>query len=203
MLNRSRPRRRLVGSAVLAVTLVCLTSGNLTLFRVPTGSMAPAVRPGDYVLVARAGIHPRLSPWGPGLPAIRRPGWGAIVAVEPRTASGVVLVKRVAGVPGDTLRMEKGVLFRNDARVTGFWESPVSCPPDAREAEYPAMRWARTDQADEGVDMLNWPTFVVPADQYFMLGQDLCRSLDSRFWGLAERDEMVGSVVWISGRALD
>jgi signal peptidase I len=100
----------------------------------------------------------------------------------------IPLLKRVVGLPGDTLALEHGKLYVNgeaapDASVRRIDGSPApSLPgPDTMEP------WS-----------LNEP-FTVPSGMYFVMGDNRDNSADSRYWGLVARDEIIGrgfAVYW-------
>lgn len=118
-------------------------------FRIPGGAMAPTILPGEYV------IAPPLR----GVP--RR---GDVVAY---VRDGSQYVHRVAGVPGDTLRMVDGVLYRDGARVAEPYARTL--PPGSPGIAEPRVR--------------TWGPFVVPSDAVFLLGDNRESSLDSRWTG--------------------
>ena len=90
------------------------------------------------------------------------------------------LVKRIAGVPGDELELREGSIFLNGEKV-----------------DYPASGPAIND----------FPLITVPAGKYFMLGDNINNSKDSRITGPIERERIDAKVLFIiwgegAGRAL-
>jgi signal peptidase I len=146
----------------------------LAAFRIPTASMSPTLDIGDFIFVDRR-LHPV---------EINEP----IVFRSTEDASLLVL-KRIAGLPGDTLAMKGGALFRNGQRVT---EPYVIAPHGVHHAE-PAMRekmaaWQRpvlVPPADTAYapDLNDWGPLVVPLDNVFTLGDNRDSSYDSRYTG--------------------
>ncbi len=121
-----RVARVLVGALVLAWAFrACVAEP----FRIPSESMAATLLPGDYVLVSKLGYGGPLS-WAD-------PGRGDVIAfgypLEPDDAP--VYVKRVAGLPGDTI-----ALLAKQLRVDG---DPVSLPSQGR------IRWRVTSRGGE------------------------------------------------------
>ncbi|HEJ1529041.1 TPA: signal peptidase I, partial [Pseudomonas aeruginosa] len=89
----------------------------------------------------------------------------------------IAYVKRIAGIPGDRVRIDGGRLYVN--------ERPVTEPYLAQ-------------QALRQPDSLRMAQRTVPAGHYFMLGDNRDNSNDSRYWGYVPRADLVGRVfaVW-------
>jgi signal peptidase I len=106
-----------------------------------------------------------------------------IASLPPAT----LYVKRVAGEPGDHVRISGGKLFINDSKVSlsnAVGEITYDPPPQAVHSSL------QTD-------------ITVPSGYYFVLGDNSTNSLDSRFWGSVPRDNIIGRVsyrYWPPGR---
>jgi signal peptidase I len=173
--SMSRRSKLLIGLASLpacfvGALIVLRICGLLRPFAVPTGAMTPAVSAGDHVLmegmtfVAR---HPRRG----DVVVFRTDG---IASLPPAT----FFVKRVAGEPGDHLRISEGKLFVNDKQVSlsnAVGQIVYDLPP--RAETFPAT----TD-------------LTVPDDCYFVLGDNATDSFDSRFWGSVPRGNIIGRI---------
>jgi signal peptidase I len=103
-------------------------------------------------------------------------------------------IKRLAGVPGDELRIERPVLLRNGAPITGSpafdrnakeAEGFVGYRPSVRDSEYPDAL------------LLPGQTFRVPDDAFVALGDNSANSLDSRYWGTVPAKDVVGRPLFI------
>ena len=101
-------RRVLRDGALLYLVVAVLRLGLVDLYRVPSGSMRPALIAGDVILVDRAAYGPssaipRLSQHRAAALAWAEPARGDVVVFQHPEQPGVVMVKRVAGLPGDTV----------------------------------------------------------------------------------------------------
>ena len=178
----------------LAIVLFPLRSAVADWNWVPTGSMKPTILEGDLVFVNKLAYDlkvpftlQRLGQWN-------EPARGEIVVFfSPH--DGMRLVKRVVGVPGDTIELRNNVLWLNGQAVE---QEAVNTQPYAREIyEDPRPVVVK----EQGHLVLELPsqkalrTFgpvIVPAGQYFMMGDSRDNSFDSRFWGFVERKQIVG-----------
>ncbi len=169
-------------------------------YRIPSGSMIPTLLIGDWLFVNKL-------VYGPHIPFtdINLPGYG-----EPRRSDVVVfesppqhdqpwdltptLVKRLVGLPGDTLYMRNDQLYVNGMEQRqGFagQAQPLGDPT----AYHPAFEWMRKYElkASRFPEPLprpalgNWGPIVIPAEHYFMLGDSRHASKDGRYWGLVPR----------------
>src|SRR3954453_15290479 len=86
-------------------------------FRIPSGSMENTLLIGDFLFVNKALYGAEVPLVKTRLPAIRAPRGNAILVFDSVEEEGLKVVKRLIGVPGDTLAMEGGVLYRDGKRV--------------------------------------------------------------------------------------
>lgn len=154
-----RPRLLLV-LAVLTVVLTGLAARTFVVrpMTVVSASMSPTICQGDWVVV---GV------WSPSVSELSR---GDLVAVRV-SGSDVPLVKRVAGLPGDSVAIEDALLVVNGQRV------------DEPYVDH------------EASDALYWGPVVVPDDAVVVLGDERATSIDSRDFGPIPDDRLVGRVV--------
>jgi len=151
-------------------------------FEVEQDSMIPTINPAELVLIDK--ITPRFDGY-------RR---GDIVVFDPSgdLGGGVPFIKRVIGLPGDTVRLDNGRVF-----VTSPGGSPVRLtePYVVRQADGGAAPTGCKD-ADCTVE------WVVPEGHYFVLGDNRPVSQDSRFFGPIARDQILGRA-WLRYFPLD
>ena len=169
----------------------------LQAFTITSGSMEPTLLVGDYVFANRAAMGSRIPFTALRIPGYAEPQRGDILVFDPPHDATLTLVKRLIGMPGDTLEMRDKVLYRNGEAQDEPYMQHTGVEPDFHSA---SMLWQR--------DILlarprngylptrdTWGPLVVPPGRYFMLGDHRDESLDSRMWGTLERWRLEGQVV--------
>ncbi len=147
-------------------------------FSVPSGSMKPALLPGDHLFAAR---HPYGLLWNKQLP--RR---GDIAIFHLTGSPRVDYIKRVVAVAGDSVAMRDGVLFVNGEPVeltqAGTFQSEPEEKPVAliRETLPNGIRYGVIDSVKGSLGD-DYPETTVPDGHFFALGDNRDNSLDSRF----------------------
>ena len=86
-------------------------------FRIPSGSMENTLLIGDFLFVNKALYGAEVPIIHTRLPAVREPVRDDILVFDSVEEEGLKVVKRLIGMPGDTLSMESGQLYRNGQRV--------------------------------------------------------------------------------------
>ena len=157
-------------------------------FVMPTVSMEDTLLPGDKILVETVSLHL-------GRPPVR----GDVVVLRYPVNHRDVFIKRIAGVPGDRLRIVNKRLFINGARVDEPYVSHKTEYVDAYRDNFPSQ--PNVLLYPQGQEMLDQNVkngeVVVPAGKYFVLGDNRDSSLDSRYWGFVSRAELMGKPVLI------
>ena len=156
-------------------------------FKIPSGSMERTLLVGDFLLVNKVVYGAEVPLTGHRLPALRAPNRGDVIVFEwPRDRSKN-FVKRLVGLPGDTLAMRDAVLIRNGIALA---EPYVSHTEPETDPVWEEFRWqsdflVRTAGAAIAYhpSRNNWGPLVVPGGQFFVLGDNRDNSLDSRYWG--------------------
>lgn len=157
-------------------------------FKIPTGSMERTLLVGDFLLVNKMVYGAEVPFTNRRLPAMRVPHRGDVMVFRWPEDPSKDFVKRVVGVPGDTLAMQDGALVVNGS--TQREQYVVHNEPEADPATE-AFRWqdtvlVRTAQAAHSgyhPSRNNWGPLIVPLKSYFVLGDNRDNSLDSRYWG--------------------
>jgi len=179
-------------------------------FQIPTASMENTLLVGDFLLVNKAAYGAEIPGTGWQLPALDRPERGDVVVFEPPAAAGqppeTRYVKRIVGVPGDTLRMAEGVLHRNGRAVEEPYAKHGRTYADPYSERF---LWQRSHLAGGPASVGryrptrdNWGPVVVPSDSFFVMGDNRDNSEDSRYWGFVGSDAIEGRpfVVYYSYR---
>ncbi len=186
-------------SIVIAVALfLFLRTFLVQTFVITSGSMEDTLLVGDMLLVNRLAIGTRIPGTSVRIPGYSTPERGDVLVFDPPHEDELMLIKRLIGVPGDTLEMRNRVLYRNGELV----DEPYVIHDGAGDDVHPWMSWQR-DHVMPGVDRAsyaptrdNWGPLVIPEDRYFMLGDNREHSLDSRYWGLLEGWRLEGRAVF-------
>jgi len=156
-------------------------------FKIPSGSMEGTLLVGDFLLVNKLVYGAEVPFTHSRLPRVREPRRGDVIVFEWPEDPSKNFVKRLVGVPGDTLEMRDGALIRNSERVTEQYVAHTEPDMDPAPEDF---RWqrdhlVRTAAAAAGYhpSRNNWGPLVVPEESYFVLGDNRDNSLDSRYWG--------------------
>lgn len=165
---------------------------------IPSGSMRPTLVEGDVVLVNRVAYDLKVPLTDISLVKLDNPQRGDVVTFT-SPQDGVRLIKRIVGLPGDTLEMKDEVLWINGTPAT-YANAQDIREPFAAGQTIPGIKLTevtntstRTVQFMPGVRALrNFGPVVVPADNYFMLGDNRDNSADSRYIGFVPRRLLIG-----------
>jgi signal peptidase I len=176
----------------LVVVALFLNTFLLQPYLIPSESMERTLLVGDFLLVNKQIYAPAgsLSRW---LLPYREVARGDIVVFHhPQPA---YLIKRVVGVPGDRLRIQDGLVTVNGKALDEPYAAFEPAPPNPFPDDFPAKVYT-----DPRVDPAWWKQMrslvrngelVVPAGEYFVLGDNRDHSNDSRFWGFVPRQAIV------------
>ena len=184
---------------ILALVLFSIRSSLADWNDVPTGSMKPTILEGDRVFVNKLAYDLKVPFTTRHIAEWSNPRRGDIVVFfSPH--DGKRLVKRVVGLPGDTIELRNNVLVLNG--------QPVEYQPIAQELlrDVPAEDLARSVFASEQLPnqshlvaaipavhaLRNFGPLRVPDGHYFMMGDNRDDSFDSRYYGPVERKQIVG-----------
>ncbi|HSR11209.1 MAG TPA: signal peptidase I [Thermodesulfobacteriota bacterium] len=153
-------------------------------FKIPSGSMEPTLEIGDHILVNKFiyGIkipftRINLFPW-------QTPQRGDVIVFIYPLEPDKDFIKRVIGVPGDTVRVVNKKLLINGAEVPdphAVYKDDAVLPGDIQKRD-------------------NFGPVTVPKNSLFVMGDNRDRSLDSRFWGFVPLEDVKGKafIIYIS-----
>jgi signal peptidase I len=191
------PRNNIAEWAVTIVMLLFGTTMMAQPYVIPTGSMQDTLLIGDHLLVDKLAYAPP-GPLTKHLLPYEIPKHGDIIVFRYPPEINTTLVKRLIGMPGDRLRIDRGVVYRNGARLNEPYvyhkygyrpmldNFPTSCCLPVKEDL--AQQAQREMLAQNVVD----GEVVVPANHYFAMGDNRENSSDSRFWGFVPRENIIG-----------
>ncbi len=166
-------------------------------FKIPSGSMEGTLLVGDFLLVNKLVYGAEVPFTGKRLPAIRQPANGDVIVFQWPEDPTKNFVKRLVGLPGDTVGMKDGVLVRNGQYLNERYTRHVDPHYDPSGDEFHWQRGflTRVARAERTYrpSRNNWGPLVVPAGHYFVLGDNRDNSLDSRYWGFVPDSLVRGS----------
>lgn len=178
-------------------------------FRIPSGSMLPGLHIGDFILVNKFKYGIRLPVINMKVIPVDSPERGDVIVFRYPQNPKLNFIKRVIGLPGDTLSYI-------DKRITINGE-PVATQDDGRYAYVQnklkgtsASQLVETIDGDEHLIILddrgftrNLEEVTVPAGHYFVMGDNRDHSNDSRYWGFVPEDNVVGEAffIWFSWKS--
>ena len=181
----------------------------LAAYRIPSGSMEPALLVGDWLFVNKLVYGPNIPFTSTNLPGYAEPKRGDIVVFQsppqhdqPHDLTPT-LVKRLVGVPGDTIYMREGLYHVNgiEQRLGYGAGSPGmggdhADPLFAWQKEY-ELRGSRFGNPPAQPTLDNWGPLVIPPGRLFMLGDSRYNSKDGRYWGLVPRENIRGRPLFV------
>jgi signal peptidase I len=147
-------------------------------FKIPTGSMRMTLIEGDLILVNKFIYGAKIPFTNLRLPALRPPKRGdVIVFIYPEDKSKD-FIKRLIGLPGDQVEIKNGSIYINDKPATEAIFNQI-------------YYYNRGEFGSPGQKM------IVPADSYFVLGDNSATSKDSRYWGFVPKNNLLGEAIII------
>ena len=183
--------------------------------KVPSGSMEPTLRVGDYLLIDRLAYGPRL-PFTNTAIELGQPRRGDVVVFRYPLDVSQLYVKRLVGLPGDVVRFHDGAVAVNDAPfdVEPVSESSGRGGPGTdrgqwllRETVLGSSRTIKVNPLEQGREPVAgmgghcaverpgaWECRVPPGT-YLMMGDNRDNSADSRVWGFLPKAQVYGKAV--------
>ena len=183
------PRRRKslireYGEAIVIAILLALVIRTLVVqaFTIPSGSMMDTLLVGDYILVNKFLYGPEIPFTEVRLPGLRSPRRGDIIVFKYPQDEKRDFIKRIVATPGETFQIRGNDVYVNGQRLDEPYTKHTS--PSGHAATYCGYAY--------GCE----PT-TVPADSYFVMGDNRDNSQDSRYWGFVRRDRLKGKAFLI------
>lgn len=173
----------------------------VTAYKVPTGSMQPTLKAGDFIFSYRLayGLH---FPWSQSAVLESPPERGDVVVFSYANQPSTSYVKRVIGLPGDKIQITKGKLSINDVPLDYELEGedPSGDNPNADAFDIYLERDLGTFRRvifQKSLQDQNFGPLVVPPGEVFLLGDNRDASDDSRYWGTVPIGQIYGKVIFV------
>ena len=173
-------------------------------FKIPSGSMIPSLLIGDFIVVNKYAYGLRLPVLNTKFLSVGEPERGDVVVFRFPVDTSVNFIKRMVGLPGDTIVFRNKRLFVNgeplEMEEQGLYSSgDVKCAvPRADATRYLETLGEVTHDVlihqNSGSKNGRW---TVPEGHYFVMGDNRDRSNDSREWGFVPEDHLMGRAVGI------
>ena len=174
-------------------------------FQIPSGSMIPTLKIGDFILVTKFNYGLRLPVLGNKILSVGEPKRGDVVVFKFPGDPKVDYIKRVIGLPGDVIRYQDKKLSVNGkpvpaelvAEMKDEYDPELGTTPEfgvykqtLDDHNFEIRRYSEISQ----VQQVEW---TVPENMYFVMGDNRDRSYDSRYWGFVPESNLVGKAVYI------
>lgn len=176
-------------------------------FRIPSGSMIPTLLVGDWLFVNKLAYGPTIPFTNSHLPGYTHPKHDDVVVfvsptqIDNGADSTPTLVKRLIGMPGDTLHMRDGQLYRNGVALhqafTNYKGDGTQTSDLFVWQHKIEIKNSRFGPPPTQPNLDNWGPLLIPADHYFMMGDNRYCSKDSRFWGVVPRANVRGRPLFV------
>ena len=173
-------------------------------FQIPTGSMIPTIEVGDFILVNKYAYGVRLPIIGTKILEVEDPDRGEVIVFIP-PHENKYYIKRVIGLPGDTVRYEDKNLYVNGELIIKNYAESIMV--ETSIGDLPGVLYSETingvEHAIQNIDAVGRQrartTWVIPNGHYFMMGDNRDNSSDSRVWGTVPNEDVVGKAmaVWM------
>jgi len=164
-------------------------------FRIPSGSMMPTLLQGDFIFVKKYSYGLRLPVTETKILETGEPERGDVVVFRLPSNTSVNYIKRVVGLPGDTVLYERHQLTINGEEIA-FDQHPEATIDSPRFIEQLGEREHEILIENENYTR-NDGAYVVPNGHYFVMGDNRDNSLDSRFISAIPETHLVGEAVRI------
>jgi len=164
-------------------------------YQIPSGSMIPGLQVGDFILVNKHSYGLKINRIGKPFAMASDPEYGDVVVFIPPHVN-VPYIKRLIGKPGDTIRYINKKLYINGVSIEQELISHDGIETYLQETYLKSTRVIRV----QGGSASYPEEFSVPADHYFVMGDNRDNSSDSRYWGFVPREHFMGTgeMIWMT-----
>ena len=197
---------------IIVVSVLAFRSTFFEPFKIPSGSMIPTLLIGDFILVNKFayGFKVPFSDWftdpvyitGP-----KKPERGDVIVFKYPKNPDLNYIKRVVGLPGDTIQIIDKVVYVNDEPISAQEINGSEIMEDMDE-KFKRFNFKFFDTKtgdhehvtqvdDDNIYIANFNKIVVPENKYFVMGDNRDFSADSRIWGFVPFENIKGEAIMI------
>jgi signal peptidase I len=196
--------------------VLCVRSFIVEPFRVPTGSMLPTIQLNDFLLINKFAYGVRLPIIDKVIIPVGTPQRGDIMVFHYPVYTGVDYIKTVVGLPGDKIsylnkklyingelapeQFVQNTIEPNNSNLSAIDPSGTVSATVVQEYQQTIGDHTHTIYNSPIAPAVDFKNLVVPAGEYFMMGDNRDNSDDSRFWGFVPAKDIVGKafLIWMS-----
>jgi signal peptidase I len=184
--KKSVPREYLESVVVAVILALFIRTFVVQAFKIPTGSMETNLLIGDHLLVNKVVYSPSVGRLESSLLPKKPIQRGHVVVFKYPEDPGRDFIKRVVGLPGETLEIRNKVVYIDGKPLEEPYVRFLSPPLRPEDPEF-----GRGDGRD------NWGPEVVPAGKLFVMGDNRDNSKDSRYWSFLPIDQVKGRALLV------
>lgn len=200
--TRQKVMHEIISWVWLLLALLFVESAMAQSRLIPSGSMERTIRIGDHMVVSPFGYSLCVPYTELHLPLWRNPKRQQIIILVSPVNGREDLIKRVIGIPGDHIRIADGIVYVNGKRLhepyvlrdPADMASSLENFPSKDDGVYNGLtpQWAAAlpEYVHDGA-------LVVPANDYFVMGDNRGDSYDSRYWGFVPRSDIIATPLFI------
>lgn len=190
----------------IIIAVLALRSFLVEPFRIPSGSMMPTLLVGDFILVNKYAYGLRLPVTNTKILDVGHPKRGDVVVFRFPKEPSVDYIKRVIGVPGDTIRYHNKQLYLNGKPIDAERKETYQGTCAGVTSSGNTHLIENLDGVKHSIllDFSEEPRFeterVIKEGEYFVMGDNRDNSNDSRRWGTVPEENLVGKafMVWMN-----
>ena len=180
-----------IGVIIIINAISLSTNLSYKTYNLPSGSMEPTIRIGDYIYTKFTTDVKR----------------GDVIAFTPPHTDSITYVKRIVGLPGETVEVINKVVYINDEPLVTTELKDLDTE-SLYSSKFNGIKFKAFEEKIDGKSHTiiispvneftsNYPKKTVGKDQYFVLGDNRDFSADSRSWGMVPKDNIHGKVMFI------
>ena len=174
-------------------------------YQIPSGSMIPGLKVGDFILVNKHSYGLKINRIGQPFAMASDPEYGDVVVFIPPHVN-VPYIKRLVGKPGDIIGYLNKKIYINGAPIEQELISASEAETFIKEVlPYSCATLGNCKNPERIIRIVggssSYPEeFNVPADHYFVMGDNRDNSSDSRYWGFVPRENFMGTgeLIWMT-----